>query len=110
MDEYVEVARTDEVPPGEGRVVSVNGHPVALFNVEGEFHAIDGTCTHKGGPLGEGALRGAEVTCPWHGARFDVTTGEVRGPPAPRAVRSYAVKVEGGRVLVAAGMEARPVG
>ena len=55
--------------------------------------ALDNTCTHRGGPLTEGEISGHEVTCPWHGARFDVRTGEVVGPPAQQAVARYGVRV-----------------
>jgi len=73
---------------------------VALFNVSGTIYAIHGTCTHRGGPLGEGELDGLVVTCPWHGARFDVTTGHVIGPPAPQGVPAYKVVVEGNLIKV----------
>ena len=64
------------------------------------FYAIDDTCTHRGGPLSEGMVMGAEVTCPWHGAVFDVTSGAVLGAPAPRGVARYAVRVEGEDIKV----------
>ena len=73
----------------------VAGKKVAVFNVDGAFYAIDDTCTHRGGPLSEGQLAGQEVTCPWHGAVFDVTTGRVLGPPAPRDVTSFTLRVQG---------------
>jgi nitrite reductase/ring-hydroxylating ferredoxin subunit len=73
---------------------------LAIYNVDGAVHAIDGTCTHRGGPLGEGELTGNVVTCPWHGARFDVTTGAVLGPPASKEVASYRVTVEGDSIFV----------
>jgi nitrite reductase/ring-hydroxylating ferredoxin subunit len=95
MAGFVKVAKTDEIAPGQGKMVEVGGKKIALFNVEGSFYAIDDTCTHRGGPLSEGFLDGREVTCPWHGARFDVTTGEMLGPPAPERVARYPVKVEG---------------
>ena len=60
-----------------------------------EFFALDNTCTYQGGPLAEGELAGHEVTCPWHGATFDVRTGEVVEPPAQRAVARYEVRVTG---------------
>jgi nitrite reductase/ring-hydroxylating ferredoxin subunit len=75
--------------------VDVGARRLALFNVDEMFYAIDDTCTHKGGPLSEGMVVGSEVTCPWHGAVFDVTTGSVLGLPAPRSVASYAVRIEG---------------
>src|SRR5262249_61882334 len=83
MSRLVKVAETKEVAPGTGKVVDAEGRRIALFNVAGTFHAIDNTCTHRGGPLGEGGLAGEGVTCPWHGARFSVKTGDVLAPPAP---------------------------
>src|SRR5713226_6809574 len=100
MPEFVKVARTEEVPVGTARMVEVNGKEIALFNVAGSFHAIDNTCTHVGGPLCEGEVEGIEVTCPWHGAVFDVTTGQVLGPPAPESVGRYSVRVEGSDIEV----------
>jgi len=94
MPDFVKVARTEEVPVGTARMVEVNGKEIALFNVGGSFHAIDNTCTHVGGSLSEGEIDGAEVTCPWHGAMFDVTTGQVLGPPAASNVTRYNVRVE----------------
>ena len=95
MPEFVRVARTDEIPPGTAKLIEVGGKEIALFNVGGSFHAIDNTCTHVGGPLCEGELDGHEVTCPWHGAVFDVTTGNVLGPPAGESVGRYDVRVAG---------------
>ena len=100
MPKTVKVAQTSELSPGTGKVVEVDGRRVALFNVEGAFHALDNTCTHRGGPLGEGKLNGESVTCPWHGANFNVKTGAVTKPPAGAGVRSFPVKVEGNDVLV----------
>ena len=57
MPGFVKVAKTDEITPGRGKMVQVNGKKIALFNVEGSFHAIDNTCTHHGGPLSEGSLK-----------------------------------------------------
>src|SRR5881397_2019711 len=100
MAEFVKAAATAEIPPGEGKLVEVGGRKIALFNVDGSFHAIDDTCAHRGGPLSQGDLAGKEVTCPWHGATFDVTTGAVLGPPAAQGVARYNVKVTGSDVEV----------
>jgi nitrite reductase/ring-hydroxylating ferredoxin subunit len=100
MAEFKRVAYVSDIPRGEGVVVKVDGCEVAVFNVNGEFYAIGNTCTHRGGPLAEGNLRGKVVTCPWHGAQFDVTTGEVVSPPAPTDQPSYPTKVENGAVWV----------
>jgi nitrite reductase/ring-hydroxylating ferredoxin subunit len=61
---------------------------------------LSDTCTHRGGPLSEGTVEGAEVTCPWHGARFDIKTGAVMRPPAGREVRSYPVRVTGADIEI----------
>jgi nitrite reductase/ring-hydroxylating ferredoxin subunit len=100
MPGYVKVARTSEVTPGQAKMVEVEGKKIALFNVDGSFYAIDDTCTHRGGPLSEGVLEGKQVTCPWHGAIYDVTTGEVLGPPAPKGVARYNVRVEASNIEV----------
>lgn len=76
MSEKVRVAALADVPPGTAREVAAAGRVVALFNVEGTIHAMDGVCPHAGGPLGKGTLEGPRVTCPWHGWQFDVTTGK----------------------------------
>jgi nitrite reductase (NADH) small subunit/3-phenylpropionate/trans-cinnamate dioxygenase ferredoxin subunit len=100
MSKLVKVAETKEVAPGTGKVVDAEGRSIALFNEAGTFHAIDNTCSHQGGPLGEGELTGEVVTCPWHGAQFNVNTGEVLALPARTGVRSFPVKVQGDDVLV----------
>jgi 3-phenylpropionate/trans-cinnamate dioxygenase ferredoxin subunit len=101
MPQFIKVANTPDLGPGEARSVEVAGKKIALFNLDGSFYAIDDTCTHDGGPLSEGAvLSGGEVMCPWHGAVYNIKTGAVLGPPAPRGVASYAVRVEGSDVLV----------
>ena len=100
MADFVKAARTTEIEPGQARLVEVNGKQIALFNVDGQFFAIDNTCTHRGGPLADGEVSGHEVTCPRHGAKFDVRTGEVVGPPAQRAVTRYGVRVTGTNIEV----------
>jgi len=95
MAGFVKVARTEDIALGRAKMVETAGKKIAIFNVAGSYYAIDNTCTHRGGPLAEGALDGKEVTCPWHGAVFDVTTGEVLGPPAPKPVSSYEVRISG---------------
>ena len=100
MAQFIKVASTTDLAPGEARCVEVAGKKIALFNLEGRFYAIDDTCTHRGGPLSEGEVSGEEVTCPWHGAVFNITTGAVLGAPAPRGVASYPVRVQGADVEV----------
>jgi len=100
VSEFFKVARVSELPPGEKKLVEVDGMPVALFNVNGTFYAIEDVCTHDGGPLAEGELEGEEIECPRHGARFNVRTGEVLCMPAVEPVECYKVKVENGEIWV----------
>ena len=100
MPEFLKIAKVDEVAPGQAKLIEVKGREIALFNIAGSFHAVDNSCTHVGGPLCEGEIDGAEVTCPWHGAVFDVTTGDVLGPPAPEAVTCYKIHVENDDVII----------
>ncbi len=100
MADFVPVAVVEEVPPGRSKIVVVAGHVVALFNAGGTFHALSNTCLHRGGPVGEGELDGTVVTCPWHGWQYDVRTGRNLLNPAA-CLKTYPVKVEGERVLVA---------
>ena len=100
MAGFLKVAKAGDVSPGKGIMVEVNGKKIALFNVAGSFYAIDDTCTHMGGPLSQGVLEEKQVRCPWHGALFDVTSGEVVGPPAPIGVNRYNVRVEGADIEV----------
>lgn len=90
---FVKVATVQEVPPGQAKQVQVSGKTLAVFNINGTFHVLDDTCPHRGGPLWEGELQGQEVTCPWHGARFDVTSGAHLCPPARSDVACYKVQV-----------------
>src|SRR5262245_49142803 len=85
---------------GRGEVRRSCGKKIALFNLQGSFYAIDDTCTHRGGPLCEGEVAGEEVTCPWHGAVYNIKTGAVLKPPAPQGVASYPVRVQGADVEV----------
>jgi nitrite reductase/ring-hydroxylating ferredoxin subunit len=100
MPEFVKIATTDQIAPGVGRLIEIGGREIALFNVAGSFYAIDNNCTHVGGPLCEGELNGTEVTCPWHGAAFDVTNGQVLGPPAGAPVNRYNLRIEGSDIEI----------
>ena len=98
--EFVKLAETAEVEPGQVKVYEVQGRRIALCNVDGAFYAIDDVCTHDGGPLDQGELDGHQIECPRHGARFDVRSGRALALPAVMPVRSYPVRVEDGVVKV----------
>ena len=91
---FLRAARKDEIPVGSIREFQVDGKTLAIANVNGAFFAIDNTCLHRGGPLGQGPLEGKVVTCPWHGWQYDVTTGKIAQNPAV-GVACYALEVRG---------------
>ena len=99
MADFEKVARRGEIPDGQGKTVEIGGRAIALFNVGGKFHAIDNTCLHRGGPLGEGHVKDNVVSCPWHMWGFDVTTGLCTVNPEFK-VETFTVKVDGDDLLI----------
>ena len=101
MAQFVKVGSRAEFEDLEaGKLVEAAGQIIAVFNVGGNYYAIENTCPHRGGPLAEGMMAGEEVICPWHGSRFDVKTGSVLTPPARQGVRSFPVRISGDDVEV----------
>jgi nitrite reductase (NADH) small subunit len=100
MAEFVKVASLADLAPGTAKAVEVAGTTIALFNVNGTVFALDNTCLHQGGPLGEGMLEGEVVTCPWHMWEYNVRTGENLGDPSLK-VKRYEVQVENGDIKLA---------
>jgi nitrite reductase/ring-hydroxylating ferredoxin subunit len=99
---FLRAARKDEIPAGAIREYQIDGKTVALANVDGKFYAIDNVCLHHGGPLGEGALKGKAVTCPWHGWEYDVTSGKMTQNPAV-GVNCYKLEIRGEDIFVDCG-------
>ncbi len=100
MSAWVKAALIEDLPPGSRSVVDVDGVAVAVFNLDGEYFAIEDTCTHDGGELASGEVDGEEIVCPRHGARFNIKTGAVTAPPAYSAVATFPVRVQAGWVEV----------
>jgi nitrite reductase/ring-hydroxylating ferredoxin subunit len=96
---WLRVADASEVGPGEVLEVLAGDRPIALANVDGTVYAVDGTCPHAGGPLGDGHLEGAVLTCPWHGWSWDVKSGRSLVDETAR-VPTVPVRVVGGAVWV----------
>ena len=99
MPDFTKVAAASDLKPGMARCVEVGGKEIAVFNYNGKVCALDNTCPHQGGPLGEGELQDNTVVCPWHGWMFDVTTDASPVSPAIK-VATYEAKMEGNDVLV----------
>src|SRR3712207_1825475 len=100
MPDFVTVADTTEIPPGEVRAVELDGEPIVIANVDGRYFAVEGTCSHRGGPLGEGALTGDILHCPWHRGGFNVRTGEAVALPTTEPILTYRVRVTGTAIQI----------
>ena len=98
--DYVVVAAKSELPNGARKLIEVDGKPIAVFNIAGEYYAIADVCSHDDGPVAEGDLEGYEIECPRHGAHFDVRNGKVLSFPAIVDIPAYPVKVEGEEILI----------
>jgi 3-phenylpropionate/trans-cinnamate dioxygenase ferredoxin subunit len=96
--EHVDIAPASELPPGERLFVEIEGQPIVIFNIAGQFYAIADVCSHDDGPVGEGDLEGYCITCPRHGAEFDVRTGKVMSMPAVVDIPAYPVRVIDGMI------------
>jgi 3-phenylpropionate/trans-cinnamate dioxygenase ferredoxin subunit len=100
MSTFLKIAKTSDLASGEKMLAEYEDEDVGLFNIDGEFYAISDICTHDGGPLVEGNLDGDCITCPRHGARFNVKTG-AQTMPAFAPVPLYQVKIEGDDIFIA---------
>lgn len=97
---FVKVAEVGELSPGDMKMVEIGDDQILLVNVGGKIHAIDDVCSHAYASLSDGDLNGEEVECPLHGSVFNVTTGEVIGPPADESLRVFNLRIEGQDILV----------
>lgn len=100
MTEFIKVAQVSDLEDGELLGFEVDGEPICLARVDGDVYAFTDNCTHIGGPLNEGELDGEVLTCPWHGAQFNVRTGKVLRGPARQDIQTYAVRVDNDDILV----------
>jgi len=103
--DFVEVGAADELPNGERLFVQIDELSIVVFNIGGELYAIADLCSHDDGPLGDGELDGYEVTCPRHGAMFDVRSGKVLALPAVEDIPAYPVRVVNGQIEVGLPLE-----
>ena len=100
MVEWIEIARVEDFPPGAVRTLEIEGTPVAVFNLNGRYHAIEDVCSHEAETLSGGEVAGEEIICPRHGAHFSILTGAALSPPAYEPVATFPVRVDGGMVTV----------
>jgi ferredoxin-NADP reductase/nitrite reductase/ring-hydroxylating ferredoxin subunit len=98
--DFIKVADTRDILPSKMKEFEVEGQKICVINIDGKYYAIGSICTHEGGPLADGILSGYEIECPWHGSKFDITTGAVTSPPASESEPTYEVKVDGNNLLI----------
>ena len=98
--EWITVATKADLPNGSRRILEIDGEPVAVFNIAGEYYAIADVCSHDDGPVAEGESVDYEIECPRHGARFDVRNGKVLSFPAIVDIPSYQVRLEGDEIQI----------
>ncbi len=98
--DFLEIAPASELPNGERLFVEIEGKPVVIFNVGGQLFSIADVCSHDDGPVGEGRLEGYNITCPRHGAQFDIRTGKVIQMPAVVDISAYPIRVVDGMILL----------
>ena len=99
-EDFIKAARTDELPPGQMKLVELGNEQILLVNLEGEYHALSESCTHAYYSLSEGDLNGEEVECGLHGSVFNLKTGEALTPPANQPLTVYSVKLEGNDIMI----------
>jgi len=98
----IKLANTNEIPNGTAKTVTTpDGTEIALFNIEGEIYALNNSCPHLGGPLGDGEISDCQITCPWHGWQFDIKTGACENIPGEKAAK-IAIEVVNGEILLKA--------
>ncbi len=97
---FIDVANTDEVGNGQRLFFELDNHSIVLFNIGGEYFAIENECSHDGAPIGDGEIEDMAIICPRHGARFDIATGKVLSLPAVEDIPAYPTRIVGNRIQI----------
>ena len=96
-----QICSAEEVLPGTALRVELDGlPPLAVFNLDGEYHVMNDTCSHGEASLCEGDIEDGQVECPWHNARFCIKSGRALTFPAVEAQRIYRVELEDGKLYL----------
>jgi 3-phenylpropionate/trans-cinnamate dioxygenase ferredoxin component len=103
--EFVTIAPAADLSNGERLFVEIDEQQIVIFNIAGQYFAIGDVCSHDNGPLGDGDLEGYEITCPRHGAVFDVRTGKVLSLPAIVDIPAYPTRVVDGQIEIGLPLE-----
>ncbi len=97
---FISVCPEEELPPGERLFLEIENKSIVIFNLAGDYYAIEDVCTHDDGPLGEGEVEDHQIICPRHGARFAIRTGAGLTLPAIQDVPAYHVRVVDGMIEI----------
>ena len=100
MSEQITIAKTTDLEEGQGKCFIAKGTKIAVFRSEGAYYAMDDRCSHAEAPLSDGWVNKGCVACPWHGAEFDLKTGEALTPPATQALKTFNVKRNGNQLTI----------
>jgi len=100
MAEWIDVAKVDELTPGNRKIITTDVAEIAIFNLDGEFFAIEDVCTHDGGELATGACDSDQIICPRHGARFCIRNGKALTPPAYEDIETFPVRIKEGMIQI----------
>lgn len=100
MTRWVDVGFPEEIADQSCKLVEIERIPIAIFNLNGEFYSIEDNCPHQHLPLADGLVEGNTITCPYHSAKFDLTTGEVLAPPACDRLKTFATRVVDGKIQI----------
>ncbi|MGR3178664.1 MAG: non-heme iron oxygenase ferredoxin subunit [Candidatus Anammoxibacter sp.] len=101
MEDYKKIANVNDLNDGEAKKIEFDGKAIALFKIDGNYFATDDTCTHEKASISEGEIDGDIVSCPHHGARFDIKTGQALSLPAMFPLKTYQIKVDGNDIKIA---------
>ncbi len=97
---FVDISNVDDLANRQRILVELEDHSIVLFNINGEYFAIENECSHDGGPIGEGDLDGMKIICPRHGAQFDLATGKALALPAVEDIPAYPTRIVNHRIQV----------
>lgn len=100
MSDWIDAVPAASLTDGEHVVVDVDGTEVAIFNIDGQFYALEDVCTHDGAEIASGEIDGDELVCPRHGARFCIKTGQVKSAPAYEDIACFPLRIENGCIQV----------
>ena len=101
MTQWIDIGPLADFPNNGRRVIEIDGQSIIVFNLAGQFYALEDRCSHDDSPLHEGEIEGDEIICPWHGARFCLKTGAVTEPPAYEDIKAYQLRIVDARVQLA---------